>query len=525
VKSDTWKPDNRASVNFSLSILDQDAASLAARFGRVAEAIRATSADSVDLLRNAQLFVMRASHLPGGFIDLQSDDPEEQEYLRRDLDWLRVEAPILQALDRGVLNAQRSQVESALSKARVLIAQCDDATPLALKLCDQVKRFTARGRLSVVLRSPKDIVVAQRFLARKLSSSWSTVQDKIEWLTLKQAVQTLHTRTDDRRLTVVGLTRNVIRFLITHTEIPSGTQLLVPVQRALGVVPTLEGMEKISEFKPYRGRISGLLHVLRERLAELPNLDGLSHVLESSLLSVARGAIRSEPALDPRSYQLHLEDGRTVSASGFAYRYDVTEGTGFQRVPVRSIEGGDLVFEMSETLRDSVDEAMGLGGGKDLMAASPQRKLLSIYHREVQQRIESRFGTSRQGVIRALKAAIAQQHPSAQELTEAKLRYWINVDSGQTVPHGARERDEFDFFCEALGMNPETAELYWQGVRAARTQNQSYGRYLSARYAEIIFQPESAQTYRALSADVVTRLQAEALDCVFRVDRVEEPKS
>lgn len=523
-KSESWKPDGRSPVNFSVSILDQDAAALAAKFGRIADCMRSTSSESVESLRKAQLFVMRASHLPGGFFDLQSEDPEERDYLRRDLDWSRVESPIVNALDRGVLNVQRSQVESALSKARALVEQCADATPLALKLLDQVKRFTTRGLLSVVLRNPRDIVVAQRFLARKLSSSWGGIQDKIEWLTLKQAVQTLHTRTDDRRLTVVGLTRNVIRLLLTHSEIPAGTQLLVPAQRALGVVPTLEGMERVSELKPYRARISGLLHVLKERLAELPNLEGLSHVLDSSLLSVARTSTRAEPVVDPRSYQLHLEDGRVVSASGFVYRYDTVEGMGFQRVSLRQVEVGDLIFEMSESLRDSVDEAMGLSDGKELIAASPQRKLLSIYHREVEERISSRFGTSRQGVVRALKAEITQRHPSAHELTETKLRYWTNVNSAQTIPHGARDREEFQFFCEALGMSRETAELYWQGVRAARTQNQSYGRYLSARYAEIIFQPESAQTYRALSSDVVGRLQAEAMDCIYRVDRIEEPK-
>lgn len=60
-------------------------------------------------------------------------------------------------------------------------------------------------------------------------------------------------------------------------------------------------------------------------------------------------------------------------------------------------------------------------------------------------------------------------------------------------------------------------------MRNARRLNQYLGRELVARYAEILFQPESAATYRKVSEDVIRQLQQEALRCVYRVEQVVPP--
>jgi hypothetical protein len=45
------------------------------------------------------------------------------------------------------------------------------------------------------------------------------------------------------------------------------------------------------------------------------------------------------------------------------------------------------------------------------------------------------------------------------------------------------------------------------------------------RYAEVLFQQESAQTYRKVSEAEVKALQQDALRCVFRVERIVPPQS
>ena len=277
-KPGTWAPAHRAAVNFSVAILDRDAASLSLKFGRLADLVREEAPFLEDVFRSAQHFLMRVSHLPGGFVDLESADSEERDYLRRDLEWLRVEDPISEALRKGLLNDHRAQIELAVSKAKHLIDQCAKGTPLALKLLEQVRRFAIKTKegLTILLSCRPDIAVAQRFLARTLGADWEVAKGRVEWMTFKDAWTALHARSDERRLVIVGMNRFVVRFALTHPEIPVGTQLLVPVQRAFSVEKTLLGMLSVDAFKPYKARIGALLAILKQRLAEVPNLEALT---------------------------------------------------------------------------------------------------------------------------------------------------------------------------------------------------------------------------------------------------------
>jgi hypothetical protein len=467
---------------------------------------------------------MRTSHLPGGFLDLLSDDAEEHDYLSRQLEWQRVEGPIVAALEAGVLNTQRGQVEAALAKAHEHIEKCSKGTPLALKLKEQVERFAVRATdgLTIILPSLSDIAVAQRFLSRALGAKWPLVQTRLECITLRQALESLQSRTDEKRLVVVGLNRSVLRLLMAHKEIPAGTHLLIPVQRAIGVNRTLEGLSATEALKPYKARTSGLRATLQQRLAEVPHLENLTRAFDSQSLTAPRPISQGESPNDPKAYRISFEDGRSIYATGFVYRYDAADGTGFSRVQVRSIQPGDLIFEMSDSLRDQVEEALGTSAG--LVGSSPHRKLLLMYHRAVGAGVSALSSAStRQGKVQAIKARMIELEPASVALSEGKLQYWIDLREDASAPHGARDHDEFLLFCRALGIEPNSAELYWYSVRATRTQNQSYGRHLAACYAEILFQPESAEVYRAISPAAIPRLQAEAMECVFRVIKVDPP--
>jgi hypothetical protein len=72
-------------------------------------------------------------------------------------------------------------------------------------------------------------------------------------------------------------------------------------------------------------------------------------------------------------------------------------------------------------------------------------------------------------------------------------------------------------------MSEDDAARYWALIRKTRQFNQSLGRELVARYAEILFQPESATTYRKLPEHVVRQLRQDALLCVHKVERVVAP--
>jgi hypothetical protein len=211
-----------------------------------------------------------------------------------------------------------------------------------------------------------------------------------------------------------------------------------------------------------------------------------------------------------------------VQASGTLFRYDGLEGDEFRRVQARSIESGDCIFEMSDELRDEIEEVLVPG----TVDASPSRKALGLYRDFVRSAVAELFPqSSRQASIRAIKKRMVELDQEAADISQGKVDYWISISDDDSAPHGARDPAEFQLFCRALNIDADLATKFWDRIRRVRFENQTEGRQLNAMYAEILFNPESAQVYRRLSAEVVRRLRAKAVDCVFHVVEVVAPAS
>jgi hypothetical protein len=486
--------------------------------------IREHQPESEELFRHAQGFLMSSSHLPGGFVDLRDPGEDARDSVTALLEWSRVETPIAAELATGRLNVARDRIESAIKQARTYVSQCDDQTPLALRLQDEVVRraVNARDGLTIVLQSRPLIRVAQRYLARKLGASWETAKSRLTWIALVDTESTLAARSQEQRLLIVGLRPSILRLLVTHREIPRATEVLVAHQRAARVLPVVHYLSSVPVLRPYRARLSLLLGELQKHIGDVPDVDWLARSVHKGL-AAPRAAPPATTADDNRAFRFVLENGRMAYAYNYVYLYDVEEGSGFRRGLAKSVREGDLLFDMSDTLRDRIEtllEASDVGG---LFASSEQRKLLNVYHDAVARLAAVRFPQpTRAAQARAIQARIEQIKPGA-GVNENRIRYWLDVGGNDTAPHGARDRAAFNLFCEALGMSSVTAELYWIYVLAARASSQTYGRVLSGWYAELIFQPETAQVYRSISAEELRYLRAEAETCVHRVVRVIAP--
>jgi hypothetical protein len=523
-KPSGWVPAQRASTNFKATILDSPAAKLAQKFGAIADLIREHRPEAEELLRRAQGFIMKTSHLPGGFVDLREPSGESHDYLSASLEWSRVEAPIRAELATGRLNVARDRIETSLKQAREYVQQCDDETPLALKVKDEVARraVSSRDGLTIVFPSRPLIAVAHRYLARKLGDAWESARAHLNWVALVDAESALTARSDGQRLLIVGLPPTALRFLMTHPEIPKATDVFVPQQRAVSVLPVLQFLSGVAVLEPYRKRLALLLAELKRHLDEVPDLDSLVKSFNRTL-ALPRLASAASSAEEKRAFRFVLENEGIVYAYGYVYVYDVEEGSGFRRALAKSVREGDLVFEMSDALRDRIETLLELSDVGSLVESSEERKLLAVYHDAVERRVALRFPqVTRAAQARAIRARIEELKPGA-SVNEDRIRYWLAVDSEDSAPHGARDRASFNLFCQALGIDEANAELYWWYVIAARASNQAYGRVLSAWYAEIIFQPETAQVYRSISAEELRYLRAEAESCVYRVVRVIPP--
>ena len=157
----------------------------------------------------------------------------------------------------------------------------------------------------------------------------------------------------------------------------------------------------------------------------------------------------------------------------------------------------------------------------------PLRMFLRMFHERVQGRCQLLCSSEKRSVrAREIHTRMIGLDAGAKDCRVGRVYYWLDMPgSADTRPHASKDKQFFKLFCRALDIESAEAEEHWKLVRSNRLLNQHLGRELTLRYAEVLFQQESAQTYRKVSEAEVNLLQQDALRCVFRVERVVPPQS
>lgn len=523
-----WKPEVRSNSNFSVGIVDRDASGIALAFQRLANESGDEASSEHKALLDACLYVLRLSNMPAGYADLTvvAAKDGELDFGGQRNAWAPVQIAIEAALRSGALGARRQEIEKYLAKTSALIDAWSDATPMANKLLSEVRKYTvdSRAGLSVVLPNKKYIVLAHRFISRKLGPQWQEAEKLLDWHSLSSVEKTLGTERKGRHFAFVGMNRNVLRLLITHRDIPHGTSVLIAYKQAESTLITLQGMKQIEEFKPYRGRI-GLLHQeLERRLAEVPNPLVIGKLGEMVMTFKLDQDDASVSAGEHAYYKFRYEGGEQGYAASWVYKYEADEDPFFRRLPVSSVQVGDMVFEMDDDLRSDLESAFQLKSDGLGSVIYPERTLLKLYHDEIKSRCSLLFKESDRALLaQQIRAKMILNDPKMEECSLGRVEYWLALDQGDNRPHAPRDAKFFQAFCRALDMNAEGAVRNWNFIKNARRLNQYLGRELSARYAEILFHPESAHVYRKVPEADIKRLQQAALRCLHRVIEIHPP--
>ena len=528
-----WKPEQRSNAQFPVRIVDRDAAAVAVTFLRLAAHTVGEESPAHKAMTSAALYVLRLSNLPAGLVDLMAagQDGELDAFSVQRNAWSEVEREVRVALESGALNELRVEVGSAMGRARKLVDAWSDGTLMAQKLAAAVERFaeSPKGQhLTLVLPSQKYIRLALRYLRRvlgpKLGPKWVEVEPLLEWHTLNTVGKELAGDTRLRSFVFVGANSDVLRVLLTHPEVPHGTTLLIGYRQAESLCETLSKMRGPEALKPYRGRIGLLEQELQRRLAEIPNQVNLERLSDMVHLFKFEETALGDASGEQLFYRFDLEGGRHAYSAGTVYRLEADQDPVFQRTQASSVKRGDLLFEMSDEMRSKLEEALHLNGGGLTSVTHPERVFLKIYHDDLMRRTQHKFGeASRAAKARAIRQEMLALDESAKDCPEGRLEYWLSLSEGDNRPHAPKDAKFFKLFCRTLGISESQTLEYWGFIRSARRLNQFIGRALSAQYAEILFQPESAVTYRQIPAEVVTQLQQEALGCVFRVENIVAP--
>lgn len=527
--STDWKPELRSNSNFAISIVDRDAASVAATFQRLAMEVGGEDSPAHRALMDACLYVLRLSNLPAGVVDLMNAAAanELDSYSVQKNAWTEVEHSVRTVLTSGALNHVRQDIEKVMKRARELVDAWNDGTRMADRLVATVARFAekAKGRLALVLPSQKYILLAHRHLQRKLADKWATVESSLDWLTLANVGRAMAIEdVDSRSYIFVGANADVLRILLAHRNVPHGTVVLLSYKHADSMLKTLHGMREIDALKAFRGRIGLLEQELQKRLDEIPNpvnVDRLGDMLFTFNLDEPG---ETDPGGEQNYYRFDLEGGRHAYSSGWVFRYEPDQDPVLQRSQASSVQHGDMIFDMSDELRGKVEAALQISGGVNSVV-HPERAFMKLYHDDVVRRTEAMFPSpSRAALARAIHKRMIEIDSASKDCTEGRLTYWLSVSEGDNRPHAPKDGKFFRSFCRALDITDQETLNYWNFIKNARRLNQFLGRVLAAQYAEVLLRPESAVAYRKIPADVVKQLQQEALDCVYRVENIVTPQ-
>lgn len=519
-----WQPTQRSNSNFSVNIVDRDAAELALSFQRLTATAGGEDTPAHQTLLEACIYILRLSNMPAGYSDLTAISAEEGDsHISQQNAWTPIKSRLDAALSSGALNGVRTALGHTIARAEQLIDDWNDATPMAARMLLEVRKHASdsRKRISLVLPNKRYVRLAHCFLRRQLGEEWLAAEKRIEWHTLSAVGRTLSGEHKDNQLVFIGINPDVLRILLTHPKVPHGTAVLVAYRQAESTLKTLIHMKALNAFKAYRGRIGLLAQELERRLAEVPNPLVIRELLEKPLTFKFEETNHISLSGEQSHFKFELEDGGRMYASGWVYRHVPDEDPPFRRAAASTIQRGDFIFHMSDELRANVESSLQLNDEGVSSVADPVRMLLKLYHNDIQRRCSLMFkATKRSALSREIHAKMVEFDPEAAKCRPGRVYYWLALQTkDNTRPYASSDINYFMAFCRALHIHDDIAKHYWGIVRNARSLNRNLGRELVARYTEILFQPESAAIYRKVPEKVIQLLQQEALGCVYRVER------
>jgi hypothetical protein len=527
--ADDFTPTNRSNAGFVVSIVDRDAAQRALAFQKLANVVGRDDSSAHKALMDACLYVLRLSNMPAGYTDLTqaTAELEQLDFVSERNAWVPVKLALHAELEAGSLNQHREKVQTAIKRAEDLIDSWGDATPMAAKVLAEVEmleKSSPKMRLRIILPNSRYILLAHRFLHRRLSGRWGALESRLDWGTLSSFSELAGADPRYSRLMFIGVNTNVLRVLLTDERLPHRTEVLISYKQAESTLRTLQDMKRVDPFKPYRGRIGLLEQELARRLREVPNPLDIEKLGNYPLVfRLDAPAAASDRDGDSNTFRFDLEGGIRTYSAGLVYRYEPNDDPPFHRVGAASIQRGDLIFEMSDELRTKVEDALRGASGRDSVSSviDPFRQWLQFYRTDLESRCKHFLSaTTIAGRAREIHALMVQKHTEAKGCSVERVSYWLAGKQDDHRPHASKDFLFFKMFCEALQLPEADSVRYWGLVRKTRFYNQSLGRELVARYAEVLFQPESASVYRRLPVPVVKQLQQEALQCVYRVENV-----
>jgi len=534
-----WYPAQVSLKYFPVGIIDQEAAESAVKFWSLAEKLEASS-EAGNQCRKTAAYLLRLANLPGGFCDFTSwmTSQAYTDVVHRDMSWVAHEYCLRSLCDSGAFAAHVEDARRSIDRGARLFESYSEATPLASRVAREIAKELVSGKSSVTVlfRFSSDIAVAQSFLSRyqyfKDGRPYADFADRVTLKNHRELPQILASEKIPSKLIFVGLPDDTLRILVVDERVPADSVVVVDYKRATDILIGLRGLRSIDTYKAYRGRIAGLADEIEKRLDALPrtiDLEKLSRV-QVPRLSLSTAASEQSRSIEaPGSWRVELEGGRYASVGPRVYIYDPEDAGLFLNKSVEDLKAGDMIFLMSDSLKDLLESSL-IAAGNPVIRGAGLAQIVRHYHQQILQNCKRIFGTIvGVALARRIHTRMVELDPSAMTVSLNRIRYWIDVDDSSSAgadvkPHSTRQKNDFVAFARALEIPENLIHHYWMMVSGHRVALQEAGRELADRYARVLFAEEGAESHYHLKRETILMLQREAAQNTFRLIRTIPPQ-
>jgi hypothetical protein len=338
----------------------------------------------------------------------------------------------------------RDAIQSDLDAALALAATLRTETPL-LRYLERILTETApRNDVVVVLRHPEDAQQANDRLLDFLTKpgSFPAGVPELRVTTPNHYWYEVERKRPD--VVIWAASANLgARAYIADAYCPLQFRLVVAGQDALTLTRILGVALQGGEYAPYRERVELLLNALpwvpKEfgGLAEALGLDG----------------DRPRAPLPFKGQGYLLLDGYGKISAGPGSQFYVLDPVSHQLVPreARSIDLGDAVFVMTDSIRDEIEAALR---EKDEKGRTLEQSLVDQYKATVKKGIEAlsqKLGSRR--LSARVHEMLFEQNPELPSISKQAVEYWLEAAERSEVdtPHAAINPTHIEAFLKLMG--------------------------------------------------------------------------
>jgi hypothetical protein len=478
-----------------------------------------------DALSRAARMVQTMGNLPSApeLVYKWLDESMADDAQRRRYDWVAMRNAVVGTRDSVPIDLGR-RVNEWLSQAEAVLKAQHDGTPLARALLARVKRCVeASEKVLVVVQTKLYADLAREYLLR--DPEGERLVERVHVVPLRMLQERLSSIAPDRLL-VCSVSPEFLRWVVTTAELPGPVEFLLTQQTALTTYYALQPVLACKEFGPYLQRVQAIYGPIREAQgtigAVMPEFD-----CEAPAITFTTGGGAPAGERGPIDYvEIGLEDGRQIlrGRNARVYVYDPSakesRALGFRPKPAYALVAGDLLFVMSDALREEAEAAF-TSAGVVFDEATRYEATLRKYHDAVHERVKERYGHNIAEAARLIREAMALANCTQDT---SNVRYWINLRNADStpfaelMPQAPRHFETFKTFMAVLGFDETMTKVYWEGaVKRVRGTRISDGLNLNDHYDRVLFDPEDAATYDRLTPAVLNAVRSRALDNVYEV--------